>query len=73
MGPFLARLPLVLGIALVGFGIYVKVRVADAEGVLAMGLGCLLIGVWLTQTVADWADGRRKGGGGDAEGGGGDG
>ena len=69
MATFWARVPLVLGIALVGFGIYVKVKVADAEGVLAMGLGCLLIGVWLTQTVADWADGRRKGGGGDAKGG----
>ena len=73
LGPFLARLPLVLGVVLLLGGIYVKLEVAEQDGLGLIVIGSILIGVWLTQTVADWADGRRKGGGGDAEGGGGDG
>ena len=45
-----------------------KVRVADAEGVLAMGLGCLLLGVWLVQFVVGWIDGRDKDEKGDGDG-----
>ena len=69
LGPLLARIPLVLGVVLLLGGIYVKLEVAEQDGLGLIVIGSILIGVWLTQTVADWADGRRKSGkGGDGDG-----
>jgi hypothetical protein len=53
------RVPLLLGIGCVFIGVYIKVRLAEADGVFLLGLGCLLLGVWLATYIAEWA--RRKG------------
>ena len=54
------KVPLLLGVIFVIAGLYVKVEVAESDGVLLIGLGCLILGIWLVQFTVEWVEELRK-------------
>jgi len=54
------KVPLLLGVIFVIGGLYVKVKVAESDGVLLIGLGCLILGIWLVQFTVEWVEELRK-------------
>jgi len=54
------KVPLLIGLIAVIGGMWVKLEVEDADGILLIGIGCLLLGIWLVQFVTEWMDELRK-------------
>ena len=49
---------MLLGVVLLFAGMYFKFRVADSEGTGLIVAGCIILGVWLTETIIEWTDSR---------------